>query len=86
MMEDILYMVASIPIIDLSFIRNYSWKPGRGCPCVCPFHTKFAKLKNMFIPEDKASFMGQIECIGELVYRDRKAFVHHCGNERDFPY
>ena len=38
-MEDILYMVASIPIIDLSFIRNYSSQVGPSCPCLCPFHT-----------------------------------------------
>ena len=40
----------------------------------------------MFIPEDKASFMGQIECGREFVHREINAFAQHCENERYFPH
>ena len=83
-MEDILYMVSSIIIIDLRFIRFFSWKLGPGCLCLCPFHTRFFKLKNMFILEDKASFMGQIHWGGDFVHRDRNVFVQHCESKGDF--
>ena len=83
-MEGVLYMVASITIINLSFIRNYSTKVGVTCPCVCPFHTRFARLKNMFI--DRTLFMSQMKCGGEFVHSDKNAFVQHCENQGDFPH
>ena len=84
MMEDVLYMVASIPIIDLSFIRQYSKKDGVTCPCVCPFHEQFSKLKNMFIP--KESYMTKQVCSGKFVHGDMNEFVQHCENQADFPH
>ena len=84
MMEDVLYMVASIPIIDLSFIRQYSKKDGVTCPCVCPFHEQFSKLKNMFIP--KESYMTQQVCSGKFVHGDMNEFIQHCENQADFPH
>ena len=63
-MEDILYMVASVPIIYFSFIRNFTWKPGTCCPCLCPFNKSFVILKNKYIPHNDILFIGQIKCEG----------------------
>ena len=82
MMEDVISMVASIPIIDLSFIRNYSKKDGETCPCVCPFHEQFIKLKNMFIP--RGTHMAQQTCGGKFVHSDMNEFLQHCENRADF--
>ena len=84
MMSDVLYMVASIPIIDLSFIRNYSKKDGETCPCVCPFHSQFTKLKNMFIPS--GTYTAHQTCGGKFVHSDMNEFLQHCENQADFPH
>ena len=83
-MEDFLWMVASLPIIDLSFIRNYSYINGETCPCVCPFHERFDKLRYRFI--DRYSFMGKQLCQGTFVHKDKNSFVQHCESQADFPH
>ena len=73
-MEDFFYMVASVPIMDFSFIGNYTWRPETFCPCLGPFHKIFDTLKNNYIPHDITSLMGHVKCVQEFVHVNRNAF------------
>ena len=46
-MQDFLSFVVSVPIIDFSHIRNFSWIFGNYCSCYSSFHNKFTPLKNV---------------------------------------
>ena len=91
-----LYLVASTPIIDLSFRqRKYhdevssrhnvgnSW---RNIPCVCPFHNSFLGMKTRWNNVLNCCIVMDRDCPkkGQAPFKSMSGFLNHCASVKDW--